>query len=148
MSPSDADAANPLAPVSAHRALKVAADGSCRIEGLRCDDCGAVVADQTIACRRCASRGPLVPVQAIGTGVLYSWTVVHRSYPGTAVPFVSAVVDLDGGLTVKGTLQEVSPDDLRPGLPVRVVYDDAGGAVDAQGTRYAGFHFVPAGDRP
>jgi len=33
------------------------------------------------------------------TGTLRSFTIVHRAPPGVAVPFVSAVVDLDGGQT-------------------------------------------------
>ena len=71
--------------------------------------------------------------------------MVHRSYPGVEVPFVSAIVDLDGGLSFKGTLKGVAPDALKAGMPVRLVFDDAGGAVDADGNPYVGFHFV-AGD--
>ena len=104
------------APISAHRAVKVGNDGSHWIEGLRCEDCGAFVADAALACRRCASRRPFVPVRAAGTGKLYSWAVIHRSYPGIAVPFVSAIVDLDGGMTLKGTLRDVDMASLRPGL--------------------------------
>jgi hypothetical protein len=32
---------------------------------------------------------------------------------------------------------------MRGGLPVTLVFDDAGGAVDAHGLTYVGFHFVP-----
>jgi uncharacterized OB-fold protein len=71
--------------------------------------------------------------------------VVHRSYPGIAVPFVSAIVDLDGGLSFKGTLKGVHQEDLRSGMPVRLVFDDAGGAHDAEGAPYIGFHFIAEG---
>ena len=86
---------------------------------------------------------PTVPPTAEGTGKLYSWAVIHRSYPGITVPFVSAIVDLDGGMTLKGTLRDVDLEALRPGLAVRVAFDDAGGARDSQGAPYVGFHFVP-----
>ena len=59
-----------------------------------------------------------------------------------AVPFVSAIVDLDGGLSFKGTLKGVDLEALRTGMPVRLVFDDAGGAVYADCNPYVGFHFV------
>lgn len=99
----------------------------------------------TMACRACASRVQPEPYRSPETGTLYTWSVVHRSYPGVEVPFVSAIVDLDGGLSFKGTLKGVEADALEPGMSVRLVFDDAGGAVDADGHPYVGFHFV-AGD--
>jgi uncharacterized OB-fold protein len=128
-----------------HKAIRVGPDGSAWIEGLRCPDCGAVLAELTLACRSCGSRQKLEPFRAAQTGTLYSWAVIHRSYPGIAVPFVSAIVDLDGGPTLKGTLRGVAADALQVGMPVRLVFDAAGGARDAHGVAYVGFHFI-AGD--
>lgn len=96
----------------------------------------------TIACRACASRVSPQAYRSPETGKLYTWSVVHRSYPGIAVPFVSAIVDLDGGLSFKGTLKGVKPASLKAGMPVRLVFDDAGGTVDSEGIPYVGFHFV------
>ncbi|WP_082010547.1 Zn-ribbon domain-containing OB-fold protein [Novosphingobium malaysiense] len=101
---------------------------------------------QTMACRACASRKPPASFGVGRTGKLWSWSVVHRSYPGVAVPFISVIVDLDDGLTLKGTLRGVDTSGLRQGLPVRLVFDDAGGAHDKEGVPYVGFHFVPQGD--
>ncbi len=126
-----------------HRAVRIGDGSAAWIEGCRCGDCGATMLDAAMACRSCGSRGPLETFHAAQTGKVYSWTVVHRSYPGIAVPFVSAIVDLDGGLTLKGTLREVEPDAVSAGFPVRLVFDDAGGACDDQGAAYVGFHFVP-----
>jgi uncharacterized OB-fold protein len=100
----------------------------------------------TMACRSCGSRTALDPFHAARTGSVFSWAVIHRSYPGIAVPFVSAIVDLDGGMTLKGTMREVLPAAMRVGLPVEVVFDDAGGACDSEGAPYVGFHFEPRGD--
>jgi len=133
-----------VVPRPATSVVRVGADGRPWIEGFRCGDCGAVVTEQTLACRRCASRRAPEGFRAAETGRLYSWSVVHRSYPGIAVPFVSAIVDLDDGLTLKGTVRGVDPADLRQGLPLRLVFDDAGGARDREGVPYVGFHFVPA----
>ena len=132
-----------LDPKPGHRSIRLRQDGSAYIAGYRCGNCSAVFPEAIMACRACASRTPPDAFTASETGELYSWTVVHRSYPGVAVPFVSAIVDLHGGMTLKGTLREVDMTSLRPGLPVRVVFDDAGGARDSQGAPYVGFHFVP-----
>lgn len=129
----------------AHKAIKVAADGSAVIEGRKCVDCGAVVADATMACRACGSRTPLEAVRAGPGGKVFSWSVIHRSYPGVPVPFVSAIVDLDGGLTLKGTLRGIAPEAVQPDLAVEAVIDDAGGILDKEGRPYVGFHFVPKG---
>jgi hypothetical protein len=67
-----------------------------------------------------------------------------RSFPGVPVPFISVIVDLDDGLTVKGTLRHIDPAAVRGGLPVTLVFDDAGGARDDSGAGYVGFHFEPA----
>jgi uncharacterized OB-fold protein len=129
-----------------HKAIRLDADGSPRLEGVRCGNCGAVFPEATMACRACGSRTALDPFPAAGTGKVFSWAVIHRSYPGIAVPFVSAIVDLDGGMTLKGTLRDVPSAALRVGLPVAVVFNDAGGARDSEGAPYVGFHFELRGD--
>lgn len=130
---------------AANKSVRVGEDGSVWIEGFRCGACGAVIPVKTMACRACADRVPPEAYRSPETGVLYTWSVVHRSYPGVAVPFVSVIVDMDGGLSFKGTLKHVVPEMLKQGMRVRLVFDDAGGAVDADGNPYVGFHFV-AGD--
>ena len=127
------------------KVVRVGADGAAWIEGYRCGDCGAVVTVATMACRSCASRTPPAPFRATGHGKLFSWSVVHRSYPGITVPFVSAIVDLDDGLSLKGTLRNVDSVALQSGMPVALVLDDAGGTHDKDGAPYVGYHFVPEG---
>ncbi|WP_298290050.1 OB-fold domain-containing protein [Novosphingobium sp.] len=113
------------------------------LRGFRCSECGAVVAEATLCCRACGCRNAPQPVNLGTRGTLFTWSVVHRSFPGVAVPFVSAIVDLEGGLTLKATLRTEEPEGLRAGLPLQLVFDDAGGATDADGAAYVGFHFVP-----
>ena len=129
-----------------HKAIRLTHDGSAYVEGFRCGACGAAFPEATMACRACASRTPPQPFRASETGKLFTWSVVSRSYPGIAVPFVSAIVDLDDGLTLKGTLRDVAPDSLKAGMPVRLIIDDAGGATDKDGVAYVGFHFTSLGD--
>ena len=127
------------------KVVRVAANGEPSIEAFRCGACGAVTPTLTMACRKCGSRTAPEPYRSVETGTLYTWSIVHRSYPGIAVPFISAIVDLDGGLSIKGTVQGVAPDQLKAGLRLRLVYDDAGGVRSGEGSPYIGFHFVPEG---
>ena len=134
-----------VAPKPGTGVIRISADGRPSIEGFRCAACEGAFTEATMACRRCASRAAPEPFRAVETGKVYSWSVVHRSYPGIAVPFVSAIVDLDDGLTLKGTLRS-DPAAVRQGMPVALVFDDAGGAHDKDGVPYVGFHFVSQGD--
>jgi uncharacterized protein len=78
-------------------------------------------------------------------GTLYSFTIVHRSFPGVSTPFVAAVVDLDGGCALQGTLLgvEADPAKIPFGLPVRVVYRNSGQTA-ADGRPFHSYYFVPA----
>jgi len=138
------EAAVPNLSKPANALVRIADDGRPWLRAFRCGDCGAVVAEATLACRACGSRTPLVAFASSTSGKLFTWSMVHRSFPGVAVPFVSAIVDLDDGLTLKGTLREAGESALKAGLPVTLVFDDAGGAKDANGAGYVGFHFVPS----
>ena len=49
----------------------------------------------------------------LGTsGKVRSFTIVHRAVPGVPTPYVSAIVDLDGGGVVKSNIVNVDPVDL------------------------------------
>jgi len=78
------------------------------------------------------------------TGKLRSFTIVHRTVPGVPAPYVSALVDLDGGGSVKGNLQNISPDPehVKLGMPVRMTTFVAG--TDDDGTEAIAFAFEPA----
>ena len=69
---------------------------------------------------------------------------MHRSFPGIAVPYVSAIVDLDGGGTVKGNLVGIEPDPgkIQMGMPVEVVYRVAP-TKDREGNEYLSYSFQP-----
>lgn len=124
--------------------IRVGKDDQPWIAGFRCPDCGAVATEKTLACRRCTSRSEAKEFRASLHGRIYSWTVVQRSYPGVEVPFVSVIVELDDDLTLKGTLRVADHESVHAGMPVYLVFDDAGGALDPEGAPYIGYHFVPA----
>ncbi len=88
-------------------------------------------------------------VRSAARGRLYSYTIVYRSYPGIRVPFISAIVDLEEGGTIKGNLVEIepSPEKLAYGMPVRVVFRGAECALGEEAAGYVAHFFVPDRDR-
>ena len=78
------------------------------------------------------------------TGKLRSFTIVHRTVPGVPAPYVSALVDLDGGGSVKGNLLKVEPDPehVKLGMPLRMTTFVAG--TDDDGTEAVAFAFEPS----
>jgi uncharacterized OB-fold protein len=125
--------------------LKVPADGDPYLEGYRCGACQAVILGPRPACPKCSVRDRMRPTRLANTGTLYAYSIVHRSFPGIEVPYVSAIVDLEGGGTVKGNLIGVEPDPAKIpfGMPVEVVYKDALGRKDREGNAYLSYFFQP-----
>ena len=78
-------------------------------------------------------------------GKLYSYSIVHRSFPGIEVPYVSAIVDLDDGTAIKGNLINVEPDldKIEFDMPVEVIFADALGRKDGDGNSYLSCFFQP-----
>ena len=86
------------------------------------------------------------PTRLANRGTLYVYSIVHRTFPGIEVPYVSAVVDLEGGGMVKGNLIDIDPkpEKIKLGMPVEVVYKDALGRKDKEGNSYLSYFFRPA----
>lgn len=75
------------------------------------------------------------------------YVVINRSYPGVQVPFIAAVIDIDGGGVVRGTLRGAIPDDPvdEVGRPVHISIEDSGQR-DASGRAYYAQVFRPQED--
>jgi uncharacterized protein len=127
--------------------LKIPAGGEPYLEGCVCKRCDTTFLGQRSVCSRCGARDQLETRKLSNQGTLYTYSIVHRSFPGVAVPYVSAIVDLDGGGSVKGNLINVDPDPQRIpfGLPVELVYADALGRKDGDGNSYLSYFFQPRG---
>jgi len=123
-------------------------DGSAWLEGCRCTACGTVYAGARASCGHCFARDGLEKIKLGGTGKLYNYTVVYRSYPHIKVPFVAAIVDLDEGGTIKGNLVGIDPDPatIPFGLPVRVIFRGAEEAIGEQGEGFIAHFFMPASE--
>lgn len=78
--------------------------------GSRCA-CGAVYLDlNRVACSKCGATGPFPSIDLSTKGKVYVFSVVHQSFPGIKTPYVSAIVDLPEGVSVRTSLQDVDPE--------------------------------------
>ena len=127
--------------------MKLTDNGEPHLEGCSCKRCHAVFLGQRSVCAKCGARDQLETKRLSNRGTLYTYSIVHRSFPGVAVPYVSAIVDLEGGGSIKGNLIGVEPDPAKIafGTPVDVVYKDALGRKDERGNSYLSYFFQPRG---
>jgi len=125
--------------------LKLPEDGDPYLEGHKCGDCNSIFLGEREVCSNCTARGKIEPVKLSNKGKLYSYSITFRSFPGIDVPYISAIVDLEGGGTVKGNLIDCEPDPekIEFDMPVEVVFDDALGRKDSEGNSYISYFFKP-----
>jgi uncharacterized OB-fold protein len=126
--------------------LKGAGTNDPYLEGHKCGGCGAIFLGERDNCSSCGARKQMNTTRLSNKGKLYSFCIVHRSFPGVEVPYISAIVDLEGGGTIKGNLINVEPDpaNVTFDMPVDVVFDDALGRKDKEGNSYIAYFFQPA----
>ncbi len=132
-------------PLPAVEYLKLPEDGDPYLEGHKCSNCDSMYLGERAVCSKCGSRDTIEAVKLSNTGKLYVYSIVYRSFPGIEVPYISAIVDLDGGGTVKGNLINVdpAPENIEFDMPVEVVYQDALGRKDKDGNSYLSYFFQP-----
>ncbi|MDX1382696.1 MAG: OB-fold domain-containing protein [Thermoanaerobaculia bacterium] len=125
--------------------LRIPAEGDPYLAGSRCGSCGQVFLGDRDVCSSCGGRGGMESIRLQEKGELYVFSIIYRSFPGVETPFISAVVDLEGGGTVKGTLKGIEPDPKRIelGMPVEIGYEIAP-RKDREGNEYLTFFFRPA----
>jgi uncharacterized OB-fold protein len=133
-------------PLSVVPFLKIPDAGEPFLEGCVCTQCQTTFLAPRLACGRCGTR-ELTTKKLSNEGTLYAYSIVYRSFPGVAVPYVSAIVDLEGGVSVKGNLINVDPDPakLAFGMQVEVIFKDALGRKDTEGNAYLSYFFQPRG---
>ena len=133
-------------PLPAVSYLKLPDEGTPYLEGQKCKECDTIFLGTRPACSKCGARDTMETITLSNKGKLYSYCIVFRSFPGIDVPYISAIVDLEGGGTVKGCLINIDPDPekITFDMPVEMVYQDALGRKDRDGNSYISYFFQPA----
>jgi uncharacterized protein len=121
-------------------------DGSPHLVARRCRDCGALYLDRRNACAHCGAAGEdqFTSQRLADEGVLRAFTIVKRAAPGVPAPFISAIVDLDGGGRVNANLVDLDPDPEKISLNSRVRLTTYPVATDDEGTEAVAFGYVLA----
>jgi uncharacterized OB-fold protein len=107
-----------------------------------CAGCGALFFDRRNACARCGQTD-FAGRRLSNDGVVRSFTVVHRATPDVTVPYVSAIVDLEGGGVAKANLVDVEPSPEEVTLGMKVTLKTFPVGTDSEGTTAISFGYRP-----
>jgi uncharacterized protein len=118
-------------------------EGDPHLVAQACTSCGALFFDRRNACARCGQQAFQSKALAT-TGTVRSFTIVHRAAPNVPVPYVSSVIELDGGGVVKANIVDAGSDaeKFELGMAVRLTTFACGR--DEEGTEAVAFGFSPA----
>ncbi len=112
------------------------------IQVRQCNTCQAQYFDRRNACASCGAK-EFSDQRLANTGKVRTFTIVHRAARGVPAPYVSAVIDIDGGGRVKSNVVNVAPepDRIKLGMPVRLTTYVA--ATDDDGNEAVAFGYEP-----
>jgi uncharacterized OB-fold protein len=112
------------------------------LEAHECKNCGALFWDRRNACANCGKTE--FGTRALSTtGVVRSYAIVHQAGPGVPVPYVSSVIELDGGGQVKSNVVNVEPEPDKVKLGMKVQLTTFVSGTDDEGTEAVCFGFEP-----
>ena len=113
------------------------------LEANACTSCGALFFDRRNACANCGGT-QFGSRQLADDGVLRAFTIVHRATPDVPVPYVSGIVDLDGGGVVKAKIVGIDPEPGQVTLGMKVTLTTFPVGSDSEGTEAIAFGYEPA----
>jgi uncharacterized OB-fold protein len=89
----------------------------------QCVTCGTLLHPPRPMCPRCHGI-EMVWVELAGTGVVYSYALLHHpQHPAFSYPVIAALVDLDEGVRLLTNLVRVDPAEVRIGMRVSVLFE-------------------------
>lgn len=106
--------------------MTVEGDGPNTVSGLRCTECGELRQDESLMRCPVCWNDSLVQVRFPACGAVHTYTTMIRPMPGFDPPYMVALVDLDCGIRVMGTVETSSPSTVRGGTRVIGVEREAG----------------------
>ena len=118
------------------------------LRGFKCT-CGAAYLDvKRVACSKCGEQNKFSPIKLSNKGKVYVFSVVHQSFPGIKTPYITAIVDLPEGVSVRSNIIDVDPEDAQKNpkqmfdMPVEMVTNVV--AKDREGHEVVAFAFKPS----
>jgi uncharacterized protein len=120
--------------------FEVLADGSGRLLGSKCRQCGAHFFPIREACSGCLGTD-LETVRFSTVGTLYTFSVVRQSTPAFQVPYVLGYVDLPEGVRIMAQISGCEPEDARIGMDLELAVEEFG--VEEDGSPLLGYRFRP-----
>ena len=118
-------------PLPAVDFLKIPETGEPYLEGMKCKNCSAIYLGPRAVCSKCGARDQLAAYKLGTKGKLYAYSIVHRSFQGVEVPYISAIVDLEGSSPTGESTERLE-----------VIIKDAG-RKDREGNSYLAYFFQP-----
>ena len=93
----------------------------------KCGDCAAWLPPDAAFCSQCLGES-LAWAEASGLGKLFTFGIVHQKLPGfeNDVPYNVSVVQLAEGVRMTTNVLGCPNDQLRVGMALQVVFNDAG----------------------
>ncbi len=107
-----------------------------------CKSCGARFFDRRVACGSCGKQD-FRNARVKNAGRVKAFSIVHRAAPGIPAPYVSAIVEIDDGTTVRSNVVncEASPDVVSLGMRVKLTTYPIG--TDDDGIEAVAFGYEP-----
>ncbi len=117
-----------------------------RMLATRCSQCGLVYFPPRTVCRKCRRRsvGKMEKVPLPSQGTVLSYSVVHQGQKcfDAQVPYVMAIIEFEGGVTVLGQVVDCDPEDVGIGMEVKPVFRRVREEGEA-GVIHYGYKFAP-----
>src|SRR5487761_2677842 len=81
--------------------------------GSKCGNCGAVFLDlKRMACSKCGATNQFTQIPLSNKGNVWVFSVIHQSFPGIKTPYITAIVDLPEGVSVRTNLINLDADEV------------------------------------
>ena len=77
------------------------------------------------------------------TGTVHVWSVIHQATPYVEVPYIAAIIDLDGGGSINTNIVgiEPKPENMQFGMKVKMFTEKV--SEDKEGNSYVAYKFRP-----
>src|ERR1700676_4672795 len=82
--------------------------------GSKCGSCGAVFLDiKRMACSKCGATNQVSQIPLSNKGNVWVFSVIHQSFPGIKTPYITAIVDLPEGVSVRSNIVDIDAEDAQ-----------------------------------